>query len=96
MAGEAKVPYSAVFPLLQKVVKIMLVRIAVIAHRVFVDVMQQIKIEIFDTAALQLLFKYFLRLQFPDAGDILMPGELIRQIPAVPRIARKGLSDGNL
>ena len=56
--------------------------------------MQQVKIEIIDAAALQLFFKHLCRLQFFHAVDILMPRELVRQVPGLPGISGQGSADG--
>ena len=96
VAGKAQVPDAALLLLPEEVFEPVLFRVAVILHRVFVHVVHQIEIEVFDPAAPQLFLKYLRRLQLFYAADILVPRELVRQVPALPVIALQRLADGAL
>ena len=76
--------------LLQEVIQTVLLRIAVVRHGLFIDIVQQVEIEVIDAAALQLFFEHLRRLQFLHTVDILVSGELIRQIPGLSGIPGQG------
>ena len=87
-------PDSPLRLLLQEVVQTVLFGVAVICHGLLINIVQQVEVKVLDTAALQLFFKYLGRLQFLHAMDILMPGELVRQMPGLPGVSGKGSADG--
>ena len=93
MTRKAQMPDASLCLLFQKVIQAVLFRVAVIGHGLFVDIVQQVKIEIIDAAALQLLFKHLRRLQFLHAVDILVAGEFIRQVPGLSGVSGQGSAD---
>ena len=79
--------------LFEKIIQTVLFGVAVVAHGIFIYIMQQIKIKVLNPAALQLFFEYLGRHQLFHPRDILMPGKLVRQEPAFSRIPGQRGSD---
>ena len=96
VAGKAEVLYAAVRLLLKEVIKVFVLGVAVIAHGVLVDVVQQVEVEVLYPALSELLLKDRFGVELLHTLDDLMSGELIGKIKALPRIARKGLAYGKL
>ena len=83
--------------LLQEVVHKAVLRLAVVAGEgVLVHVVQQIEIEVVHAAAAQLLLKDPLGRHGPHALDVLVAGELVGQVPALPRIPGQGFAETDL
>ena len=96
VAGKAEVLYAAVRLLLKEVIKVFVLGVAVIAHGVLVDVVQQVEVEVLYAALFELLLENRLRVELLHALDYLVTRKLIGKIETLPRVAREGLAYGKL
>ena len=94
VAGKAQVADAALRLLLLEIGQALVDLLPVImGQRVFADVVQQVEVEILHPALFQLILKNLLRHHGLDALDVLVAGELVRQVPALARIAPQGCAD---
>ena len=96
MAGKAEVLYAAVRLLLKEVIKVFVLGVAVIAHGVLVDVVQQVEVEVLYAALFELLLKDRFGVELLHTLDYLVARKLIGKIETLPRVAREGLAYGKL
>ena len=88
MARKAEMADAAPRLLLEEVLHKAVGAVSIVAFdRIFVDIVQQIKVEILHAAPPELLFKDLGGLQGLDALHILVAGELVGQVPLLARIA---------
>ena len=96
MAGKAQMADAALLLLLKEILHKAVFGMTVVAHGIFVYVVQQIKVKVVHAAALQLFFENILRQQGFYAGDVLVTRELVGQVPAFPGITPERLAQRTL